>query len=147
MTRDDLCVEGERKGKKIAYAPEKTYTARHGELSAELVLTSKDTDVVAAGLPGFRKFVGAGKGKPYYYAEITFSERVYDLNESADYRAVVSIQCGCQSITGIFERLKYNEAGIEGLLAPDKSDAWKLERDVIGCILKLEDEVQRGGTV
>lgn len=50
------------------------------------------------------------------------------------------------SINTIFERLKFNEPGIEGLLAEEIGDAaWMKSRHVMNCILSLQN--QAGGKI
>jgi len=129
---------------KIEYSDFGTYNAKSGDVGAIMNLKTSNSDSVKSGLPGFRKFVGKGKGDTYYFTNIKFSTITYDFNYGINYEAIVNLSYGCHSLKGIFERLHANESSIEGLLSDEfDSKKWMLSRNVMKCIVVLEDKIVR----
>ncbi len=119
-----------------------TYNAKSGDVEAIMNLKTSKSDSVRSGLPGFRKFVGEGKGDVYYFANVKFSTMTYEFDYGVKYEAIVDVSYGCRSLKGIFERLHANESSIEGLLCDEfDSKEWMHSRNVMKCIVMLEDKI------
>lgn len=120
-----------------------SYHASSGKLEARIDIQMGKTSVTHAGIPYYKR-VGVGNGDPYYLAKIVFKTIFYDFDYEQETENKFELTYGCRSIKGIFDRLRYNEEGIEQLLAHGPSDRWKLKRNVMKCIIDLEQQIELG---
>lgn len=129
---------------KIEYRDFRIIQAESDNVKAIMELKTCHTDRVNSGPLGFKKFVGKGRGDVYYFSNVKFSIITYDINCGINYEAIVNLSYGCHSLKGIFERLHANESNIEVLLSDEfDSKKWMLSRNVMKCIIVLEDKIGR----
>src|SRR3989338_560856 len=84
------------------------YSAEYKDFKAELKLKIAHTASRSAGPPGFRKFVGKSKGDLYYFANVKFWTTTYDLKFGMHYNSLIEFSYACNSMQGIFQKLKAN---------------------------------------